>query len=117
VIDYHRYLNELELREEANKELINCLQTLEADYYFNPSQHAFLLALLPSSLQLRTLNAETNLEDILLYSATETLACEEEINVFGTMSPVQLSIRLQPHPSYASVYIHVRKNQWVQTQN
>ena len=32
------------------------------------------------------------------------------------MSPVQLSIRLHPHPSYASAYIHIKKNQWVQTQ-
>lgn len=32
------------------------------------------------------------------------------------MSPVQLTIRLHPHPSYSAVYIHVRKNQWVQSQ-
>ena len=33
------------------------------------------------------------------------------------MSPVQLSIRMHPHPSFSSVYIHVKKNQWVQAQN
>lgn len=27
-IDYHKYLNELELKEDSNKELVNCLQTL-----------------------------------------------------------------------------------------
>lgn len=32
------------------------------------------------------------------------------------MSPVQLTIRLHPHPFYSAVYIHVRKNQWVQSQ-
>ena len=31
------------------------------------------------------------------------------------MSPVQLTVSLHPHPSYQSVYIHIRKNQWVQT--
>ena len=33
------------------------------------------------------------------------------------MSPVQLTIKLHPHSSFSSVYIHVKKNQWVQTQN
>lgn len=33
------------------------------------------------------------------------------------MSPVQLTIRLHPHPSYSTVYIHIKKNQWVQTQS
>jgi len=31
------------------------------------------------------------------------------------MSPVQLAIRLHPHCSFTSVYIHIKKNQWVQT--
>jgi len=33
------------------------------------------------------------------------------------MSPVQLTIKLHPHSSYSVVYIHVKKNQWVQTQS
>jgi hypothetical protein len=45
------------------------------------------------------------------------VSCEEEINIFGPMSPVQLTIKLHPHSSFSSVYIHVKKNQWVQTQN
>ena len=61
VVEYHQYLNNLEQKEDANKELINCLQTLEADYYFNSSQINFLLAVLPSSPHLATLNCETNL--------------------------------------------------------
>jgi hypothetical protein len=32
------------------------------------------------------------------------------------MSPVQLSISVKNHPSYASAYIHVKKNQWVNIQ-
>jgi hypothetical protein len=32
------------------------------------------------------------------------------------MSPVQLTVRLHPAASYHTVYIHVKKNQWVQTQ-
>jgi hypothetical protein len=38
------------------------------------------------------------------------------VNVFGPMSPVQLSISVKNHPSYASAYIHVKKNQWVNIQ-
>lgn len=56
IAEYHRYLSDLEVREDANKELINCLQTLEADYYFNTPQRHFLLAIMPSSPHLQTLN-------------------------------------------------------------
>ena len=42
-IDYHQYLGQLEGRDDANKELINCLQTVEAEYYFNECQRYFLL--------------------------------------------------------------------------
>lgn len=76
IVDYHRYLSDLEAREDANKELINCLQTLEADYYFNSPQRHFLLAIMPSSPHLQTLNYETNLEEQLLFSSTEGISCE-----------------------------------------
>ena len=66
---------------------------------------------------LGTLSHETNLEDLILYSANETVSCEDEVNIFGPMSPVQLAIRLHPHSSFTSVYIHIKKNQWVQTHN
>ncbi len=117
MVDYHRYLNDLQFREDANKELINCLQRLEADYYFNDSQKYFLMACQLPSYDLRTLNQETNLQDLLLYSSSESVSFDDEINIFGPMSPVQLTIKLHPHPSYSSVYIHIKKNQWVQTHN
>lgn len=113
ILQYHAYLADLEAKEDANRELINCLQTLEADYYLNSSQRHFLLALLPSSPHLHSLNYETTLDQQLLFSPCETLASEEEVNVFGPMSPIQLTITVQSHPSYASAYIHVKKNQWV----
>jgi|JI6StandDraft_1071083.scaffolds.fasta_scaffold496911_2 hypothetical protein len=74
VISYHAYLGDLEVKEDANRELINCLQTLEADYYLNSSQRLFLLSLLPSSGQLNCLNYETNLEGQILFSPCESLA-------------------------------------------
>jgi hypothetical protein len=117
VLDYHRYLADLENRDDSNKELVNCLQTLEADYYFNDSQRNFLLAAMGNPLEVGRCNHEPNLEEAVLYSHCETIEFEDEVNIFGPMSPVQLTIRLHPHPSYASLYIHVRKNQWVQTQS
>lgn len=57
VLDYHRYLNDLEARDDANKELVNCLQTLEADYYFNDSQRNFLLATISNPLDLVSCNS------------------------------------------------------------
>ena len=72
VVEYHRYLGDLETRNDSNKELINCLQTLEADYYFNDCQRAFLLTALGQGT-LRELNFETNLEDSLLYSPWESI--------------------------------------------
>jgi hypothetical protein len=116
MIDYHKYLNDLEGKAESNKELVNCLQTLEADYYFNDCQKYFLLSIINNNLNVKSLNSETNLEDTLLYSHYETIEFEEEVNIFGPMSPVQLTIRLHPHPSYSIIYIHIKKNQWVQTQ-
>jgi len=49
------------MRDDANRELINCLQKLEADYYFNEPQKYFLFAALMPSRDLRTLSYETNL--------------------------------------------------------
>lgn len=72
-MDYHRYLNDLEARDDANKELVNCLQTLEADYYFNDSQRNFLLGTINNPLDLVSCNSELNLEDVLLYSHAETI--------------------------------------------
>ena len=114
VAEYHRYLSELEARDDANKELINCLQTLEADYYFNECQRYFLLTAMGQGGG-QAVNFETNLEDSVLYSPWESIECEDEVNIFGPMSPVQLTISLHPHPSYQAVYIHIKKNQWVQT--
>ena len=105
-VDYHKYLNELEERQDSNKQLINCLQTLEADYYFNQSQKDFLLAAMDNSININHINVETNLEQSLLYSHYQTIDSQEEINIFGPMSPLQLTIKLHPHPSYSSVYIH-----------
>jgi len=56
------------------------------------------------------------MEDAIIYSPWESIYTEEEINIFGPMSPVQLTITLRPHPSFSAVFIHIRKNQWVQTQ-
>lgn len=72
-LDYHKYLNDLEAKEESNKELVNCLQTSEADYYFNECQKYFLLAVINNGLNIKSVNSETNLEDILLYSHYETI--------------------------------------------
>jgi len=32
------------------------------------------------------------------------------------MSPVQLTIKLHGHSSYSAVYLHIKKNMWVQAQ-
>jgi hypothetical protein len=93
------------------------LQALEADYYLNDCQRYFLLSLIPNPLSPNSINSETNLEDTLLYSHCESIECEDEVNIFGPMSPLQLTIKLHPHPSFSSVYIHIKKNQWVQTQS
>jgi hypothetical protein len=60
-VDYHQYLNDLEQRNDSNKELINCLQTLEADYYFSECHRNFLLALIENSSKLKEKNVEMNL--------------------------------------------------------
>lgn len=77
ILDYHRYLNNLESKDDSNKELINCLQTLEADYYLNDCQKYFLLALLDNSPNVRYINHETNLEDLVLYSHAENIECKD----------------------------------------
>lgn len=46
VIRYHEYLNNLEQNKSCNKDLINCLQSLEADHYFTNCQRNFLLSLI-----------------------------------------------------------------------
>lgn len=46
VLSYHEYLNNLEMQPTSNKDLINCLQSLEADHYFTDCQRNFLLALI-----------------------------------------------------------------------
>lgn len=46
VIKYHEYLSNLEMLKTSNKDLINCLQSLEADHYFTDCQRNFLLSLI-----------------------------------------------------------------------
>lgn len=48
IIDYHQYLEQLEGQRTANKDLINCLQSLEGDHYFSECQRNFLLSLIDS---------------------------------------------------------------------
>lgn len=45
-IDYHSFLNEMEMAPNSNKDLIYCLQTGSADQYFSNSQRDFLLSLI-----------------------------------------------------------------------
>jgi hypothetical protein len=60
-------------------------------------------------------NFELNLDNNILFSPYETYESEDEINIFGPMAPVQLTVKLHPHNSYSSVYLEVKKNNWVST--
>lgn len=95
----------------SNKDLINCLQSLEADNYFNESQRNFLLSLIDEH-DIRGNNSELTLEQRIVYSPLEIYNSDEEYNIFGNMSPVHLKIRILGSFSYDSVYIEIKKNQW-----
>lgn len=48
-----------------------------------------------------------------MHSPLEVYDCDQEYNIFGGMSPVHLKIRIIGARSYASVYIEIKKSQWV----
>ena len=50
-----------------------------------------------------------------MHSPLETYDCDEEVNAFGMMSPVQLKIKILGGKSFSSVYIQLKKHQWVGT--
>lgn len=88
----------------SNKELINCLQSLEADNYFSVCQRNFLLSLIDEQ-DSKGNNIEYTLNDKIVFSPFETFDSDEEYNIFGGMSPVHLKIRLLGGRGYTSVYI------------
>ena len=88
----------------SNKELINCLQSLEADNYFSVCQRNFLLSLIDEQ-DSKGNNIEYTLNDKIVFSPFETFDSDEEYNIFGGMSPVRLKISLLGGRGYTSVYI------------
>ena len=113
-IDYHSFLNDLEQSPNSNKDLIYCLQTGSADQYFSLCQRDFLLSLI-DKYDLKGNNFELNLDNNILYSPYETYESEDEINIFGPLAPVQLTVKFHFHNSYNSIYLEVKKNNWVST--
>ena len=71
VIKYHEYLSNLQQQKTSNKDLINCLQSLEADHYFTNCQRNFLLALIDEQ-DSKGNNIEYTLNDKIVYSPFET---------------------------------------------
>lgn len=112
VIKYHEYLSNLEMQKTSNKDLINCLQSLEADHYFTDCQRNFLLCLIDEQ-DSKGNNIEYTLNDCIVFSPFETFNSDEEYNIFGCMSPVHLKIKLLGGRSYTSVFIEAKKSQWV----
>jgi hypothetical protein len=64
---YHEYLSNLEALPTSNKDLINCLQLLEADHYFTICQRNFLLSLIDDQ-DAKGNNIEYTLNDKIVYS-------------------------------------------------
>ena len=104
VIKYHEYLANLEMQPGCNRDLINCLQSLEADNYFSDCQRNFLLSLIDDQ-DIRGNNLEYTLAGRIVHTPLETYDCDQEYNIFGGMSPVHLKIRILGGRSYTSVFI------------
>lgn len=58
-------------------------------------------------------NLEFTLDGRIIHSPMEAYDCDQEYNIFGGMSPVHLKIRILGGRSYTSVYIEIKKSQWV----
>lgn len=102
------------MSQNSNKDLIYCLQTGTADQYLTQGQRNFLLSLI-DEYDSRGNNFELNLDGNIMYSPYEMYECEDEINIFGPMSPVQLTVKFHVHSSFNSVFLEVKKNNWVST--
>ena len=70
-MDYHGFLNELEVSVNSNKDLIYCLQTGTADQHFSECQREFLLSLI-DEYDSKGNNFELNLDGNVLYSPYES---------------------------------------------